>query len=126
MKLRVARHTDNMSKIIQFYTEIIGLQILGRFTDHDGYDGVFLGLADMDWHFEFTTSDHSPEHQPDLDDVLVFYTPSQAKYTSIINNLTLAKQSTFVAKNPYWNAHGSCYFDPDNFPIVIVPPKPNA
>ena len=38
-RLRVARPTDNMADVLRFYTVGLGLQELGRFQDHDGYDG---------------------------------------------------------------------------------------
>ena len=44
MQFRSARHTDNIEGLKTFYTEIIGLDILGDFKDHDGYSGIFLGL----------------------------------------------------------------------------------
>lgn len=31
MILRVARHTDNLELLVKFYTEVIGLQIIGDF-----------------------------------------------------------------------------------------------
>jgi len=37
-KLRVARPTDNLDAPIRFYRDGLGLQILYRFENHDGYD----------------------------------------------------------------------------------------
>ena len=34
MKFRYARHTNNLVSIIEFYTEIIGLEIIGQFENH--------------------------------------------------------------------------------------------
>ena len=62
MILRVARHTDKLEKAISFYVDIIGLEILGDFKNHDGYDGVFIGNPFWDWHFEFTLSQENPNH----------------------------------------------------------------
>ena len=56
MQFRYARHTNNLGPLIKFYTEIIGLEKLGEFKDHDNYDGVFLGHKNSDWHLEFTVS----------------------------------------------------------------------
>lgn len=42
MKLRIARHTNNINKILDFYTKIIGLDILGEFKNHNNYDGIFI------------------------------------------------------------------------------------
>ena len=36
-KLRVARSTDNLEALIRFYRDGLGLQILYRFEDPDGY-----------------------------------------------------------------------------------------
>ena len=44
VELRVARHTDRLEEVVAFYRDRIGLPELGRFTDHDSYDGVFLGV----------------------------------------------------------------------------------
>ncbi|AOY44171.1 MULTISPECIES: hypothetical protein [Psychrobacter] len=48
MKFRYARHTNNLGTLIDFYQNIIGLEKLGGFKDHNGYDGVFLGFPDQD------------------------------------------------------------------------------
>ena len=41
MKFRYARHTNNLDTLIDFYQNVIGLEKLGGFKDHNGYDGVF-------------------------------------------------------------------------------------
>lgn len=84
MRFRVARHTNNIDSIINFYRNILGLEILGEFKNHDNYDGVFLGFKNKDWHLEFTVSDEKPIHNFDDDDLLVFYCDSQDEYQVII------------------------------------------
>ena len=42
MELRIARHTEHLEEVVAFYRDGIGLPEVGRFHDHDGYDGVFL------------------------------------------------------------------------------------
>lgn len=44
MRLRVARHTERLDEVVAFYRDGIGLTEIGRFRDHDGYDGVFLAV----------------------------------------------------------------------------------
>ena len=53
-KLRAARPTDDIEALIRFYGDGLGLEILYRFEDHDGFDGVMLGHAGAPYHFEFT------------------------------------------------------------------------
>src|SRR5206468_73752 len=59
VRVRVARHTDNLEAVVAFYRDRVGLPEIGRFTDHDGYDGVFLDLPGTRTHLDFTTGgDH--------------------------------------------------------------------
>jgi catechol 2,3-dioxygenase-like lactoylglutathione lyase family enzyme len=40
MQLRIARHTDRLDAVVAFYRDGLGLEEVGGFRDHDGYDGV--------------------------------------------------------------------------------------
>ncbi len=119
MKLRVARHTDNLEPIIKFYTDILGLEIIGEFKNHNNYDGVFIGKEDLDWHLEFTTSSDGVNHEPDKDDLLVFYVESEKEYIKLNERFKDSLISPVVPKNPYWKENGTTYSDPDGFRIVI-------
>jgi len=120
MKFRVARHTAHLKPIINFYTQILGLSILGDFKDHDGYDGVFLGLPGSNWHLEFTTSNENPVHWPDEDDVLVFYFDAEAEYIAVQEKFRLNDIEPTEPKNPYWKTNGLMYTDPDGFRVIIT------
>nr|QQZ51440.1 hypothetical protein JKL49_10725 [Phenylobacterium glaciei] len=54
--LRVARPTDDIDALLPFYRDGLGLDLLYRFTDHEGFDGVMLGSEGAPYHFEFTRS----------------------------------------------------------------------
>lgn len=60
MNFRYARHTRDLNKIERFYTEVVGLENLGGFKNHSGYDGLFLGHRNTSWHLEFTVSEDLP------------------------------------------------------------------
>jgi len=120
MKFRVARHTRNLSAIIDFYTQNLGLEVLGGFENHADYNGVFLGQKGLDWHLEFTVSPEVPQHHPDEDDLLVFYTQNLEEFNQIKANFDRHKQVAVLAKNPYWELHGLTYLDPDGFRVVVV------
>jgi catechol-2,3-dioxygenase len=119
MKFRHARHTDRLQALIDFYTQIIGLEILGSFQDHDGYDGVFLGVPGAGWHLEFTTSDEASNHHPDPDDLLVFYPESKAVYDAIVSRINQQDIPLFIPRNRYWQINGISISDPDGFGIVV-------
>lgn len=120
MKLRVARHTKALAPLIHFYTEILGLQILGEFKDHSNYDGVFIGLPDLDWHLEFTSSNEAPNHQPDHDDLLVFYVENNKKMQAILNRFEQNQLLPVTPQNPYWKTNGFTFEDPDGYRVVIA------
>ena len=41
--LRVARPSDDLDALLRFYRDGLGLELLGGFEGHDGFDGVMLG-----------------------------------------------------------------------------------
>ncbi|MDA7803763.1 VOC family protein [Crocinitomix sp.] len=128
MKFRIARHTNLLPPIIDFYTKIIGLKVLGKFQSHQGYDGVFIGRPDAfeqtnGWHLEFTVSWIQPHHQADEDDLLVFYPNTQAEFALIEKNIKQANIKPIRPKNPYWKLKGITILDPDGFGVVIVDPS---
>jgi len=92
---------------------------LGDFKNHDGYDGIFLGRKDLDWHLEFTSSKDKAVHQTDPDDALIFYPKTKASYQAILDNLAKYKVKTIKAKNPYWQKYGFMFQDSDGFNIIV-------
>ena len=42
------------------YCQGLGLHVIGRFEDHDGFDGIMLGFAGASYHVEFTCSATHP------------------------------------------------------------------
>ena len=120
MKFRYARHTNAIKPLVDFYTQIIGLEILGKFEKHSNYNGVFLGLKNLDWHLEFTESNEKVNHFPDEDDLIVFYINSKEELNSIIKNAKKLGFFTSKPKNPYWQENGIEIKDPDNFNVILT------
>ncbi len=119
MTIRYARHTYNLHNIEQFYTQIIGLENLGIFLNHNGYDGLFLGYASANWHLEFTVSADVPQNNFDADDALVFYVNSTTELTNIKNILNTNNIEILLPKNPYWTTNGILIKDPDGYNIIF-------
>ncbi len=119
MTLRVARHTHHLPPIVRFYCELLGLEQLGTFQGHDGYDGVFIGKKGLDWHLEFTISEDGPTHTPDEDDLLVFYLDSQKELIDLEARLYAYNVFPVTPRNPYWLKKGLTYEDPDGFRVVL-------
>ena len=119
MQFRSARHTNDLTRITQFYTQIIGLEVLGSLENHDRYDGIFLGRPNSDWHLEFTASPDEAAHHPDEDDLLVFYFSSRVELEALKERLVQHQVKLHPSKNPYWQANGIEVKDPDGFGIVL-------
>lgn len=120
MKMRIARHTEHLQPLIDFYCGILGMEYLGGFTGHKGYDGVFIGLKSSDWHLEFTTSSDLPAHTPDEDGLLVFYCESEVIMEVLKTRLAEHKVEKIEPKNPYWRTHGAAYKDPDGYGVLLT------
>lgn len=120
MKFRYARHTNQIEKLSDFYTKILGLELLGEFKNHSEYDGIFLGKVNQDWHLEFTQTKVLVEHTFDEDDILVFYPKTLSEFNDIIENLNKFDIRIVQAKNPYWQENGICFEDPDGYKIVLA------
>ncbi len=123
MFLRVARHTNNLEKIEDFYVNILGFERLGGFQNHNNYDGVFIGKTGLDWHFEFTQSETKADHKFDEDDIIVLYPDTIRKYNMLLESLLENDIPRITAINPYWNENGQMFQDPDGYRIVISPLK---
>jgi catechol 2,3-dioxygenase-like lactoylglutathione lyase family enzyme len=117
MRLRVARHTDDLTAIVDFYRDRVGLPELGRFTDHDGYDGVFLDIPGTGAHLEFTTGGEHPAADAHPENLLVLYLDDEASIAAIAERVG---QPPVTPANPYWRSHATTFADPDGHQLVLV------
>ena len=123
MQFRYARHSQNINQIIDFYTSILHFEVLGEFKNHEGYDGVFLGLKDENWHLVFTQNTDRPQSKFDEDDALVFYPKTKKSFDVILVNLKEFDVPLLEPKNPYWKNKGFCFEDSDGYKIIVSAEK---
>lgn len=119
MTFRFARYTNNLEQLKSFYIDILGLELLGGFENHDGYDGVFIGKANENWHLEFTKSDEIVTFNFGEEDILVFYPNSKLEFELIHDRIESHSIKFIDSKNPYWNENGKMILDPDGYRVVI-------
>jgi hypothetical protein len=83
------------------YSRGLGLCVVGRFEDHDGFDGVMLGLRGSSYHFEFTHSrTHPVVPAPTPEDLLVFYVPTAAEWqTACASMSSCSKRSGAMSRS---------------------------
>jgi catechol 2,3-dioxygenase-like lactoylglutathione lyase family enzyme len=119
-KLRVARSTDNIEALIPFYRDGLGLDVLWRFRDHEGFDGVMLALAGAPYHFEFTRAhSHTAGRAPTEENLLIFYLPDAEEWRTAVARMQSAGFMAVPAFNPYWEQRGRTFEDPDGYRVVF-------
>jgi catechol 2,3-dioxygenase-like lactoylglutathione lyase family enzyme len=118
--LRVARPTDNLDRLLPFYRDGLGLTVLCRFEDHDGFDGMMLGRAGAPYHLEFARArGHAAGRAPTCDNLLVFYLPDAQAWQAAIDRMRDAGFTPVAAFNPYWDRNGATFEDPDGYRVVF-------
>lgn len=121
VQFRIARPTDQLDLLEQFYCEGLGLKKLGEFTGHRGYRGIMIGLPDVAYHLEFTEHEEgSPCPAPSEDNLLVFYMPNKEDINIIQNRLRKMGYEETIPENPYWEEKGVTIADPDGWRIVLM------
>ncbi len=118
--IRVARPVGDLARTTEMYRRGLGLRVLGGFENHDGFDGVMLGAAGSGYHFEFTHCRARPiAPTPTPEDLLVLYIPSAVEWQDAGASMLAAGFKRVESFNPYWEARGRTYEDPDGYRIVL-------
>ena len=89
--LRVARPTDHLDEVMRFYIVGLGLEELGSFEDHDGFDGMMAGMFGAPYHLEFTVKrGRDAGRAPTKDNLLVFYLPDEKEWQAAVDRMVKA------------------------------------
>lgn len=121
VQFRIARPTNQLEKLIDFYEKGLGLERIGEFWQHEGYDGIMLGLPDNQYHIEFTQSEEIMElPHPTKEHLFVFYVANRFERDKIVNRLACLGYQEAEPENPYWGRGGVTIEDPDGWRIVLM------
>jgi hypothetical protein len=98
----------------------LGLVQLGRFSDHEGFDGVILGTVGAAYHVELTyCRAHPVPPCPTPEDLLVFYVSDPHQWEQRCRAMLDAGFTEVQPLNPYWSRSGRTYQDHDGYRVVI-------
>jgi catechol 2,3-dioxygenase-like lactoylglutathione lyase family enzyme len=120
--LRIARPSDDLEAVVRFYRDGLGFEVIASFTDHDGFDGVMLGVpgAAAAYHLEFTRKrGHKAGRAPTQDNLLVFYLPDDEQWRAAVARMGAHGHAPVPSFNPYWDARGRTFEDPDGYRVVL-------
>lgn len=121
VQFRIARPTNQIEKMIEFYQNGLGLKKISEFYGHEGYDGVMFGAPDNRYHLEFTQSEEPIElPAPTKEHLLVFYIPNLYQLNQIVHKLAEMGFFPVEPENPYWGRGGVTIEDPDGWRIVLM------
>ncbi|MDC8446710.1 MAG: VOC family protein [Nitrosomonas sp.] len=117
---RLARPVSDLVRTDAMYRAGLGLIRLGYFKDHEGFDGIMLGMPGGDYHFEFTYCRFHPViPAPTPEDLLVFYIPDPKAWEQRCGALLGAGFVEVNSMNPYWARDGRTFRDADGYRLVI-------
>lgn len=120
-QVRIARPTDKLKEIEEFYCEGVGLEKIGSFSGHQGYTGIMIGLPNASYHLEFIEhNEGSPCPAPTKDNLLVLYIPKRSTIQLIAERLLQMGYPEVEPENPYWAEKGVTIEDPDGWRLVLM------
>ncbi len=118
--VRIARPTDNLKAVCEQYVKGLGFNVLGEFSDHDGFDGVMIGHDYHPYHLEFTHHIGTAVGKaPTKDNLIVFYIPNKDEWQAACKSMEDANFITVESYNPYWDISGQTYEDIDGYRVVL-------
>lgn len=118
--LRIARPVTDLPRAVCMYKPGLSLEEIGSFEDHEGFDGVMLGVPGASYHFEFTFCRRHPiSPSPTAEDLLVFYVPDPHEWNRRCELLLQAGFAEVRSFNPYWGRLGRAFVDSDGYSVVI-------
>lgn len=119
--LRVARPTDNLDEIATMYCDGLGFEVIGCFSDHQGFDGVLVGHPQHHYHLEFTHHHGSVAgYAPTQDNLLVFYIAEEKQWVEQCEAMLQAGFTGVPSFNPYWDENGRTFEDVDGYRVVLA------
>lgn len=118
--LRIARPTDRLGEIAQMYIEGLGFELLAKFENHKGFDGIILGHTNHAYHLEFTHHRGTVVGRaPTMDNLLVFYIPERDTWTQACSQMVTAGFAKVESYNPFWDQSGATFEDLDGYRVVL-------
>ena len=120
LHLRIARPVSDLARTESLYRQGLGLDVLGRFDDHEGFDGVMLGVPGAAYHFEFTRLRADPvTPAPTPEDLIVLYIPRRGEWETACAKMSSAGFGSVESFNPYWDVRGRTFEDADGYRVVL-------
>lgn len=118
--LRIARPSNNLNQVALMYQQGFNFEVLSRFENHGGFDGIILGHPHSAYHLEFTHHRGTiVDNAPTQDNLLIWYVPNITNNQYLTDKLLNAGFIHVKSYNPYWDLNGKTFEDCDGYRIVL-------
>lgn len=120
-KLRLSRSTNNLEKLIAFYCSGLGFEVLDRYEDLLGWDGVIVGHRGWPYQMEFSQKRETEEvpRAPSPNHFAVISIPDEQEWKKVLGNLFDAGFQQVTKPKLYADEQSAAYEDPDGYRVVI-------
>jgi GNAT superfamily N-acetyltransferase len=119
--LRWARASGHYHDTIAFYRDVVGLPVIGQFTDSFGEVGTIFGVPDTTTQMEIVRAHNDTDHAGSFDQ-LVFYLDNDDAVAAATAPLLKHGFKPDETPHPYWAANRAITFrDPDERGVVFAP-----
>src|SRR4051812_34609476 len=119
--VRFSRSSLHYDRTVPFYRDVVGLPVVGEFTESFGEDGTIFGLPGLPTHLEIVRGRNTEFHVDPLDQLVLYLSgaPAVAVATARLQSAGTPRDPD---PHPYWSARGGVtYLDPDGRRLVFAP-----
>lgn len=120
-KLRLSRSTNNLEKLIVFYCSGLGFEILDRYEQQNGWDGVICGHRDWPYQLEFSQKRETEDvpRAPTLNHFIVFSIPDDKEWKEVLARMFENGFRQVTNPQLYADPSTAAYEDPDGYRVVL-------
>jgi catechol 2,3-dioxygenase-like lactoylglutathione lyase family enzyme len=118
--MRVARASSDLERAHHFYCHALGLSVLGTFADHEGFDGLIVGIDGANWQLELVHEHGAVIARPSVEDLIVLYLPDPSGHAARARSMLAAGYAPVRSNNPYWDRVGLTFEDHDGYRTVLA------
>ena len=120
-KIRLSRSTNNLEKLINFYCNGLGFEVLDRYEAQVGWDGVICGHKDWPYQFEFSQKRGEDEvpRAPTPNHCIVLSIPEHEVWKKTLGQLFDAGFEQVTNPQLYADGDSAAFEDPDGYRVIV-------
>ena len=120
-KLRLSRSTNNLEKLVNFYCRGLGFEVLDRYEDQLGWDGVICGHKGWPYQFEFSQrrKDEEVRRAPTPNHFIVISIPDRDEWKATLGRLYDEGFQQVTHPQLYADGNSAAFEDPDGYRVIV-------